>query len=196
MNNITKEELIDFEKEISELFLQKKITVPIHLIGGNEVQLINIFKDIEEDDWVFSTHRNHYHALLKGIEKEKLKKIIIEGESMHIYDKNKRFFTSSIMGGILPISLGVALGIKLRNENNKVYSFIGDMTSEMGMFYECAKYASRNDIPIVFVIEDNGFSVDSPTQKVWGESKGKCNIINYKYNRIWPHVGCGKFVTF
>lgn len=193
---MNKDELIQFEKEISELFLEKKICVPIHLVGGNEEQLISIFSAIKKEDWVFSTHRNHYHALLKGIDKDKLKNIITNGESMHIYDKDLRFFTSSIVGGILPIALGISISIKKKKENRKVFVFVGDMAAEMGIFHECTKYADRNNLPIIFVIEDNGVSVESPTQKVWGELKGRSKIIRYKYDRTWPHVGCGEWVTF
>jgi len=193
---ISKEELIEFENEISERFLNKEIRVPIHLSGGNEEQLIDIFKNIKKEDWVFSTHRNHYHALLKGISRENLLKIILSGESMHIYSKEFNFFSSSIVGGVLPIALGVSISIKRKNEDRKVYVFVGDMASETGMFHECTKYAYRQNLPIVFVVEDNGLSIDSPTQKVWGEYASKSNIIRYKYNRVWPHSGCGKWVGF
>ena len=59
--------LIDFETEIKEIYEDGKITAPVHLSGGNEDQLIEIFKDVDKDDWVFSSWRNHYHALLHGV---------------------------------------------------------------------------------------------------------------------------------
>lgn len=199
---IKKEELIQFEKEISELFLDKKIKVPIHLSGGNEEQLIKIFKHIKKEDWLFSTHRNHYHALLKGFDVEELKRLILSGESMHIYSKELNFFTSSIVGGILPIAVGLAYSIKLKGEGNHVWAFVGDMSAETGIFHECTKYAERNNLPIAFIVEDNGVSVNSPTQIVWGDGEynGK-SIMRYKYEREWNHVGPGKngenvWVTF
>ena len=191
MVDIKKEELIAFEKEISELFLDKKIHVPVHLVGGNENQLIRIFKMIKKEDFVLSTHRNHYHALLKGVPKEKLKEIITDGESMHIYDKSLKFLTSSIVGGVLPIAVGIALSIKLKKETNRVWVFVGDMASHMGIFHECTEYAGRHNLPIIFVVENNGFSVDSPTEIVWGDERFKPRIIRYKYKRIWNHVGPG-----
>lgn len=189
-------ELIEFEKEIADLFLDKKIRVPIHLSGGNEKKLIKIFKKINKNDWVFSTHRNHYHALLKGFNREKLKDIILRGESMHIYNKDLKFFTSSIVCGCIPIALGVAMGIKRDDKDNHVWVFIGDMAAEMGVYHEASKYAKRNELPITFIIEDNGLSTDTPTQEAWGLKKGKKNTLRYKYERIYPHVGCGKWVTF
>jgi pyruvate dehydrogenase E1 component alpha subunit len=193
---ITKEELIKFEKELSELFLQKKIRVPIHLSGGNEEQLIRIFKYVKKDDWVLSTHRNHYHALLKGYDKEKLKQLILSGESMHIYSKEHKFLTSAIVGGILPIAIGLAMAIRRRNGKETIWVFVGDMGSEMGIFHECTKYADRNDLPIRFVIEDNGLSTDTPTEIAWGTKKGNLKKLRYEYKRKWPHVGCGKWVSF
>jgi TPP-dependent pyruvate/acetoin dehydrogenase alpha subunit len=191
-----KKNLIEFEKEISELFLNREILVPIHLSGNNEDQLINIFKYIKPNDWVFSTHRNHYHALLKGYNPIGLRELIISGESMHIYNKRIKFFTSSIVAGVLPIALGVSMAIKRRNEKDMVWVFVGDMTSETGMFHECRKYAARNDLPITFIVEDNGYSTDTPTQESWGKSNHRGKIIRYKYNRKWPHVGCGEWVSF
>ena len=192
----TKEELIEIENEIRKLFLEKKIRYMFHMSGGNEEELIKIFQDIKEDDWVFSTHRCHYHALLKGIEKNKFLRYIQEGKSMHMYDKKRKFFTSSIVGGVLPIAVGVALGIKLSNKSNRVWVFVGDMCKEMGIFHECYKYASRHNLPITFVVEDNGRGIMN-TKKVWGEEKNYLTkLIEYKYEHTYPHAGTGDFVKF
>jgi len=198
MEGITKKELIEFENEIKDLYLAAKIKSPVHLSGSNEDALIEIFKSMNKDDWVFSTHRNHYHALLKGINREWLKKEILENRSMHINNKEHKFFTSSIVGGILPIALGVAFALKLKELSNRVWVFVGDMAAETGIFHECTKYAKRNNLPITFVVEDNGLSVNTPTQKVWGGNgeNNKTKIIRYTYERIYPHHGCGKWVNF
>jgi len=191
-----KKELIEFEKEIKKIYLDAKIRAPVHLCGGNEEALIKIFKNINKEDWVFSTHRSHYHAILKGLSREWVKNEILEKRSMHLNNKEHKFFTSAIVGGILPIALGTALALKRKGSNNEVWVFVGDMAAEMGVFHECTKYAARNHLPINFVIEDNGVSVNTPTQKVWGESNPQVNIIRYKYDRIYPHHGCGQWVTF
>lgn len=193
---MNKQELIDFEEEIKQFFLDKKIRAPVHFSVGSEDPLIKIFKDVEKDDWVFSTHRSHYHALLKGVDRDWLKNEILQKRSIHIYNREYKFFSSAIMGGILPIAVGVAMALKRKISKEKVWAFVGDMTAEMGITHECMKYASRHDLPIVFVIEDNGVSVNTPTQKVWGESKSKPNVIRYKYERCYPHQGCGTWVVF
>jgi len=197
MNNWTKQDLIEFENEIKELYLGAKIRSPVHFAKGNEVQLIEIFKNVQEQDWVFSTHRSHYHALLKGIPREKVKQEILENKSIHMNSKEHNFFTSAIVGGVLPIALGVAMGIKRKKGNEKVWVFVGDMCAEMGVFHECVKYAKGHDLPINFVVEDNGLSVETPTQEVWKScSEDNCNIIKYKYFREYPHHGCGQWVSF
>ena len=109
---LTPKNLLDFEKDIKRIYEKGLIKAPIHLSGNNEKQLIKIFKKINTKDWVFSTWRNHYHALLHGLNKKWLKKQIIKGKSMSINSFKKKFYSSAIVGGILPIALGVGLALK------------------------------------------------------------------------------------
>jgi len=190
------EDLIEFEEEIKELFLDAKIMSPVHLAVGAERELIKIFKDIKRDDWVFSTHRSHYHALLKGVDRDWLKKEILANRSIHINNKLHKFFSSAIMAGNLPIALGVAMSLKMKKSPNKVWAFCGDMTAEMGITHECIKYAARNELPIAFVIEDNELSVETPTRIAWGTSTWDAEVHRYKYKRKYPHQGAGKWVVF
>ena len=194
----TKKKLHSFTEEIKELFNSGQIHSPVHLSLGNEEQLIRLFKKIHPNDWVFSTHRSHYHALLKGVPKEWLREQILDNRSMHINSKEHRFFTSAIVGGICPIALGVALGIKRRGGTEHVWCFVGDMGSETGIFYECTKYACRHDLPVSFVIEDNGFSVNTPTQESWGPKEYGLDghIQYYEYERLLPHSGSGQWIKF
>ncbi len=96
-NKTTKKNLIDFELKVKKYYENKEIKAPIHLSGNNEDQLIKIFKKIKREDWVFSSWRNHYHALLHGINPEWLFNEIIEGRSMGIINKKKKilFFLNS-----------------------------------------------------------------------------------------------------
>lgn len=195
--------LTHFEKEVAQKFEAGLIRGPIHLSGGNERELIDIFENIKPEDYVFSTWRNHYHALLHGIPPEELMDKIVSGHSMNIEFPEHHFFTSSIVGGILPIATGVAAALKRKGSELKVWCFIGDMTSCTGMFHECQQYAQTHELPITFVIEDNGFSTDTPTAKAWGDNEfhrlnPKCggNVIRYSYERTYPHCGVGKWVNF
>ncbi len=222
----TKEELIQFEKDVVDMYKEGKLRSPIHLSGGNEDELIEIFKKIKPQDWVFSTYRSHYHALLKGVPIDELKAWILDNKSIHFMSKKHKIFTSAIVGGTLPIALGVAKGIQLNEQKywedkiqfkrrdeefdavempprQHVYCFVGDMTGETGGFYEVWKYALHWQLPITFIIEDNGLSTDTDTKEVWNIApNGKHwyedspNIIYYKYKRTYPHYGMGQFIEF
>lgn len=204
-------DLISFEKDIEETYKTGAIRGPIHLRNGNEGVLLGIFKShYREGDFVFSTWANHLHALLVGIPPEKIKARIIEGESMAMNFPNHRFYTSAIVGGIIPIAVGVANTLK--GTNQRVLCFIGDMAFRTGIAHESIMYAAAHGLPIIFVVEDNGRSVGTPTQEVWGNIKidalisfyrqfsGKdtngFEIVYYKYELDGPHSGVGQFVSF
>lgn len=190
---MTEKELLNFTSEVKQLYEKGKIHAPVHLNGGNEKYLIKIFKKYKKGDWVFSTWRSHWHWLLSGRSEKRLKKQILEGHSMHIFDKE--FFTSSIVGGISPIALGVSYALKLKKSKKKVFCFLGDMAWTGGLAQECIRFASGHNLPIKYVIEDNGLSVTTPTYEVWGR-KGKNVVEYYLYERRYPHAGTGAFILF
>tara|TARA_B100000886_G_scaffold333598_1_gene287881 strand:+ start:802 stop:1410 length:609 start_codon:yes stop_codon:yes gene_type:complete len=202
MKKISKEELIKFEEKIAYLFNKKKIKAPIHLYYGNESHIIKVFKKIKRNDWVFCSWRSHYQCLLKGVPKREILDNIIRGNSIAMCFPKQKIISSAIVGGTLPIALGAALGLKIKGSKNKVFCFIGDMTSETGIADECIKYATNFDLPITFVIEDNNLSVCTDTRKTWGqknltyENKKNKKILFYKYKNKYPHAGSGKRIQF
>lgn len=197
---MTKDDLIQFEQEVAARFERKEIPGPIHLSGGNEDQLIDIFKQIKPTDWVFSTWRSHYHALLHNVPPEKVMDQIMAGRSMNLMFPEHNFFTSAIVGGILPIAVGVAYALRGKdyptNSEHHVWCFIGDMTETTGICHESTEFAKGYGLPITFVVEDNGLSCNSPTSDCWGDTYWPVQWENYKYKRSWPHTGCGKWVNF
>ena len=195
---VDKQFLIDFELEDKEIYERGDIKAPVHLSGGNEDELIEIFKDIGKDDWVFSSWRNHYHALLHGVPRETLLDLIVRGRSMSVHSTEPKFYSSSIVGGIIPIALGVAKSIEVKGGTNKVWCFVGDMTFETGIFYEAHKYATNFNLPLQFVVEDNNMSTNTPTDETWGGVKRNVpdDVIYYKYEREFPHHGTGNWVLF
>lgn len=193
---LTSSELIAFEQEIIDLFEAKEIRCPIHLSGGNEEELIEVFGSIKKGDWIFTTYRSHYHALLFGIPPEEVKKAIIDGHSMNLCFPHHQFFSSAIVGGSIPIAVGAAAGIKRHGKPNHVFCFIGDMASRTGIFNEAYQYVAGHSLPITFVIEDNGMSCDSPTLACWGKDDYQDFLWKYKYERKFPHVGIGRHVSF
>jgi TPP-dependent pyruvate/acetoin dehydrogenase alpha subunit len=196
-HNWNEEELIHFENKIVESWDAGKIRGPVHLSGGNEKPLIEIFKRISENDWVFSTWRSHYHALLKGVSPDWLETEILEGRSITIVNKDEKFYSSAIVGGIIPVAVGVAMSNKLKDIDETVWCFIGDMTFETGTFMENYKYAKNFNLPIKFIVEDNKVSTNTPTIETWGKkSEIPDDIIWYEYDKVWPHYGTGKWVIF
>jgi pyruvate dehydrogenase E1 component alpha subunit len=196
-HNWNEEELIHFENKIVESWETGKIRGPVHLSGGNEKHLIEIFKRISENDWVFSTWRSHYHALLKGVSPNWLESEILDGRSISVINKEKKFYSSAIVGGIIPIATGVAMSNKRDNKNEIVWCFIGDMTFETGTFMENYKYIKNFELPVRFVVEDNGVSTNTPTIETWGKKLEVPNdVVYYEYEKQWPHYGTGKWVVF
>lgn len=195
---ITKEELIAFETDIANCFNNKQIRAPVHLASGNEDQLIEIFKYVKKDDYVCCTWRSHYQCLLKGVPPEELKRRILNGKSMVMCIREHNVVCSSIVGGICSIAAGIAWGLKLDNSPNKVWCFVGDMSMETGAFHEAYKYSAGHELPITWVVEDNGKSVETPTKEVWGVGKPQpANILYYKYTNVkYPHHGAGKRINF
>lgn len=208
--SLNKNELINFENEIAECFNNKMIRAPIHLADGNEEQLIEIFQSVKENDWIFCTWRSHYHALLKGVPKEKLKTAILEGRSITLCFEEQKMFSSAIVGGCIPIAIGTALDIKNKGLQDHVWCFVGDMGANMGAFHESVKYAENFDLPITFVIENNSKSVCTNTYEAWGTNKFTFELDNdkkvykisnkvlyyyYDFNK-WKHAGTNIRVQF
>tara|TARA_B100001057_G_scaffold320003_1_gene320221 strand:- start:184 stop:786 length:603 start_codon:yes stop_codon:yes gene_type:complete len=198
-----KKDLIRFEDDIAETFNKGMIKAPVHLHSGNEDFLIKFFKKkVKKNDWVFCSWRSHYQCLLKGVPPKILKKEILDGKSISLCFMKYKVYSSAIVGGILPISLGMALSLKRKKSKNRVFCFIGDMTSETGIAYETIKYSINKKLPIHFVIEDNSKSVCTDTRKTWSlkklsfENSRSSYITYYKYKLKYPHAGAGKRVQF
>jgi pyruvate dehydrogenase E1 component alpha subunit len=189
--------LIGFEKTIADHWEAGRIRGPIHLSGGNESELIEIFGRVKKGDWVFSTWRSHYHALLKGIPSEWLEEEILGGRSITIVNKEEKFYSSAIVAGTIPIAVGAAMANKQMGNDEHVWCFIGDMAFETGIFMENYKYSKNFDLPITFVVEDNGVSTNTPTVETWKiKSEIPDDVIWYSYEKKWPHYGTGKWVIF
>ena len=187
-----KSDLLAFEAEVKRRFEAGQIHGPVHLSNGNEDALIEIFKDVKRSDWVLSTWRNHYHALLHGIPPEEVMAQIMAGKSMSMSSVKHRFLASSIVGGMLPIAVGLAAA------GERVWCFVGDMAASCGMFSDCRQYAIGFDLPVTFVIEDNGFATTTPTPETWGNKPLLAHgekTIRYVYKSELPHIGAGAKVT-
>ena len=190
-NCLKKQDLINFEKKICDLYLNNELPFLFHLSGGNEDQLIEIFRDIDENDYVISNHRNHYHALLHNIPQEEIIEKIKNGRSMFIYDRKRNFFLSAIIGGTPAIAAGIAWALKQKGSKQKVWCFVGDGTEDNGHLFEAVRYVDGWDLPCKFIIENNDRSCDATNADRWGE-KGDIkwdseSVIKYYYKPTFPH---------
>src|ERR1043165_2241532 len=121
---MTAADLIKFETEIADLFNAAKIRAPVHLYSGNENMMIELFQDVRPEDWVCCSWRSHYQCLLKGVPPDELRAEIMAGRPIsHCFPKS-RVVSSAIVGGILPIAVGIAMGIKRHGESARVHCFM------------------------------------------------------------------------
>ncbi len=206
MTQLTAQDLITFEEEIAELFKAKKIRTIIHLYSGGEEhanQMIELFKGVDKNDWVMCSWRSHYQCMLKGVPREELKAEIIAGRSIALCFPEYKILSSGIVGGIVPIAMGVAAAIKRQGGTERVHCWLGDTTSETGIAHESIKYAEGHDLPIVFYVEDNGLSVCTDTRAVWSmkaltfetEYHPKVKYMRYTPGKF-PHAGSGARIQF
>jgi len=196
----TIESLILFEQRVADAFEAKQVKGPIHLCSGTQAEpLLKIFEEIGPEDWVFSTWRSHWHCLLKGVPEDEVFAAILAGRSMYLNFAKQRVVCSAIVGGILPIALGVSMGLREWEGERlpRVHVFIGDMTERTGLYHEFAQYAAGHSLPVRVHVEDNGLSTNAVTEQTWGRDSGQWpRVDRYTYRRTRPHTGTGRHVTF
>ncbi len=157
------------ELEISKRYHQGKMRCPVHLSIGQEGVPAVLSLLLKHRDYAVSTHRAHAHYISKG---GNIKKMIAEiygkstgcsggkGGSMHLVDKSKGFMgSSSIVGNSIPIGVGLGLSLKLNKIKNLSVIFLGDAAIETGAFFESINFAILKKLPVVFICENNLYSV-------------------------------------
>ena len=199
MNHKTEDELTAFEDRIRDIFAFGDLPFLIHLAGGNEQQLVDIFQNVKPGDWILGSHRSHLHALLAGLSEEWLEKEIREGRSMFLFSKAHNFLTSAILAGTCGIAAGIAWALREEKSENSVWCFLGDGASDEGHFYEALMFVEGHNLPCTFVIEDNDRSVDTnkaDRRGIFGHLPferfiNSPHVIRYQYTPTYPHGGAG-----
>lgn len=159
------------EESIAERYSEQKMRCPTHLSIGQEAISVGVCSNLTKQDQVLSTHRAHAHYLAKG---GCLKSMIAEiygkesgcskgmGGSMHLIDTSVGFMGSTaIVGNTIPVAVGLALEKKLLGKKNIACVFFGDGATEEGVFYESLNFAIIHALPILFICENNLYSVYS-----------------------------------
>ena len=166
---------------ISEKYEEQIFRCPVHLSIGQEAIAVGVSMHLTVNDKVVSTHRSHAHYIAKGGDVFRMLSELIgsplgcckgRGGSMHIFDNSVGFMASvPIVGSSLPIAIGLALAEKNLNSKNLVVAFIGDAALETGAFYESLNLAALKELPLLIVLEDNGYSTFSNKSVRWPASK-------------------------
>jgi len=169
MNRKTlKNRIRNFERRLQANM--RNIYCPTHLSLGHEDVAVDIAEVVRPGDWLFSTHRNHHHYLAKGGNETLLWDEIHGRESglnggfagsQAITDKNIRFHSSAILGGLIGCAAGAAYAEKIDKTDNIAICCIGDAATEQGVFWETLNFAVLHQLPLCFVVENNGKSVDA-----------------------------------
>ncbi len=181
-NDLTKDNLIDlyrvmlkirlFEEKIVDLYPEQEMKCPVHLCIGQEAIAAGVSAHLNKDDYIFSNHRGHGHAIAKGANMSLLMAEFYgketgcsggKGGSMHIIETERGIMgTSAIVGGGIPMGVGAALASSIKKDGKVTVIYNGDGASEEGVFYESLNFASLKKLPVVFVCENNGYATNSP----------------------------------
>jgi TPP-dependent pyruvate/acetoin dehydrogenase alpha subunit len=159
-----------FEYKLFELAKKGTIRGSVHFCIGEEAAAVGTCLAIGQQDYIMPTHRGHGQELAKGTDPGRLLAEIAgratglsggRGGTMHIYDRQvNNIGSQGILGAQFPISVGVALAIKLqRMEETAVLCYFGDGTSNLGNFYEVLNIAALWSLPVVFVCVNNGWGM-------------------------------------
>lgn len=162
------------EQTIADKYPEQEMRCPVHLSIGQEAPSAAFEQLVEINDFAVSTHRGHAHFLAKG---GSLDEMIAElhgketgcsqgrGGSMHLADRNIGFMgTSAIVGNSIPIGVGLGLFLHIKKINQVSFIFLGDGAIEEGVFYESANFAALRKLPVIFLCENNSYSVYSPLE--------------------------------
>jgi len=158
-----------FEGKCAELYTQEKIRGFLHLYDGEEAVAVGVIPVLESRDRVVATYREHGHALVRGVP---MKAALAEmygkqegcshgrGGSMHLFDRSTNFYGgNAIVGGGLPLAIGLALADRMRGSDNVTACFFGEGAVAEGEFHESANLAALWSLPVLFVCENNRYAM-------------------------------------
>lgn len=162
------------EEMIARFYPEEEMRCPVHLCVGQEATSAGVCAALEPRDIVFSGHRSHGHYLAKGGNLEAMLAELYgkrtgcskgRGGSMHLVDRPAGFYGSTpIVGSTIPIAVGAAMASAARREGRVSVVFFGDAAAEEGVFCESLNFASLKKLPVIFVCENNLYSVYSPLE--------------------------------
>ena len=179
-----------FEEKCAELYSAGKIRGFVHLYVGEEAVAAGALEAITPNDNVVSTYREHGHALVRGMSVDAVMAEMYgkvegcsrgRGGSMHLFDSATRFFGgNAIVGGGLPIAIGLALADKMRGENRLTACFFGDGAVAEGVFHESMNLAALWSLPLLFLCENNLYAMGTALERAQSETNLAARAASYR----------------
>jgi pyruvate dehydrogenase E1 component alpha subunit len=179
-----------FEEKCAELYSAGTIRGFVHLYVGEEAVATGVMDAIGPDDNVVATYREHGHALVRGISPDSIMAEMYgriegcsrgRGGSMHIFDAAKRFYGgNAIVGGGLPIAVGLALASKLRGEDRITACFFGEGAVAEGVFHESINLAALWRLPVLFCCENNLYAMGTAIERSESETNVAAKAASYR----------------
>ena len=158
-----------FEEKCAELYTREKIRGFLHLYIGEEAVGVGVIQSLRPEDAIVSTYREHGHALARGISAGSIMAEMFgkqegcsrgRGGSMHLFDAKTRFYGgNAVVGGGLPVAVGLALADKMRGQPRVTCCFFGDGAVAEGEFHECMNLSALWKLPLLFVCENNRYAM-------------------------------------
>jgi len=190
------------EEAIAERYPQQEMRCPVHLSIGQEAVAVGVCRAARSSDYLISNHRAHAHYLAKG---GSLPAMLAEiygkstgcslgrGGSMHLVDLSARMLGSTpIVGGSIPVAVGIAFASLLKQEDAITLLFFGEGATEEGVFAESLNFAALKNLPILFICENNFYSVYSPVHVRQSEKRDRVGIA--RAHGLWTRSGYGNDV--
>jgi pyruvate dehydrogenase E1 component alpha subunit len=168
-----------FEEKAAEMYARRKIGGFLHLYIGQEAVAVGAINVLGEDDYIVSHYREHGHALARGLDPGRLMAELFgratgvsrgRGGSMHLFDASKGFMGGyAIVGGHMPIAVGLALASACLKNGRIVLNIFGDGAVNQGEFHESLNLASVWKLPVVFLCENNLYGMGTDVRRVSAE---------------------------
>lgn len=169
-----------FEEKSAEMYMRGKIGGFLHLYIGEEAIAVGVMASLSPDDYIVTHYRDHGHALARGLEPRKVMAELFgkatgtskgKGGSMHLFDPSKGFMGGyAIVGGMMPIAVGLGLASKMLKEDKVTLCIFGDGAVNQGEFHESLNMAALWNLPVVFFCENNGYGMGTPVNKTFAGS--------------------------
>ena len=164
-----------FEERAQEQYTKAKIGGYCHLNIGEEATVVGGILALKANDWVFTSYREHGHAIARGIDPKSVMAELFgketgtshgRGGSMHLVDYNRRFMGGyGIVGGHLPLAVGGAWAVKYQKHDDVVFCMFGDGATNIGAFHESLNMAKVFDLPVVWFCVNNRYGMGTPVEK-------------------------------